>query len=141
MAELKTRQNDDDPQALLDTIEDERKRNDAGRLLRLMSDETGETPKRWGPTMIGFGSFHYRYASGHEGDTMKVGFAPRKTALTLYGLQGHPRSEELLAALGTFSLGKGCVYVKRLDDVDTDVLRELIAHAHAEAGDSPGSRT
>ncbi|MET0842281.1 MAG: DUF1801 domain-containing protein [Mycetocola sp.] len=133
MAAPKTQQTDEDPQALIDGIEDERKRADADRLLRLMADVTGEPPKLWGPTMIGFGSFHYRYASGHEGDTMKVGFAPRKTALTLYGLQGHARSAELLSGLGKHTLGKGCVYIKRLDDVDTDVLRELVAYAHAEA--------
>jgi hypothetical protein len=140
MAALKTQQNDGDPRSLIDSIEDDRKREDAARLLRLMADATGEPPKLWGSAMIGFGSFHYRYASGREGDTMKVGFAPRKTALTLYGLQGHTRSEELLSALGTHSLGKGCVYLKRLDDVDPDVLRELVAHAHAEAAGSLDSR-
>ena len=133
MADLKTRQNDDDPQAVIEAIESASKRADAAHLLRLMSEATGDHPKLWGSSMIGFGSFHYRYASGHEGDTMKVGFAPRKTALTLYGLQGHPRSEDLLATLGKHTLGKGCVYVKRLDDIDTDVLRELIAHSYAEA--------
>jgi hypothetical protein len=132
-AALKTQQNDGDPQALIDGIGDERKRDDAARLLGLMADVTGEPAKLWGPTMIGFGSFHYRYASGHEGDTMKVGFAPRKTALTLYGLLGHARSGELLAGLGKHTLGKGCVYVKRLDDIDVDVLRELVAYAHGEA--------
>ena len=123
----------ENPQALLDAIEDERKREDATRLLRLMAEATGEPPMLWGTSMIGFGSFHYRYASGHEGDTMKVGFAPRKTALTLYGLQGHARSGELLSRLGKHTLGKGCVYIKRLDDVDIEVLRDLVVHAHAEA--------
>ena len=133
MADLKTRQNNDDPQALIEAIESERRRADAARLLSLMTEATGDSPKMWGTSMIGFGSFHYRYASGHEGDTMRVGFAPRKTALTLYGLQGHPRSEALLDSLGTYTLGKGCVYIKRLDDVDVDVLRELVVHAYAEA--------
>ena len=133
MADLKTQQNDDDPQALIAAIESEPRRADAARLLSLMEEATGESPTMWGPTIIGFGSFHYRYASGHEGDTMRVGFAPRKTALTLYGLQGHPRSEALLASLGTHTLGKGCVYVKRLDDVDIAVLRELVVHGYAEA--------
>jgi hypothetical protein len=133
MADPKTTQNDGDPQALIESIESETKRADAAQLLRLMADATGDQPKMWGPTMIGFGSFHYRYASGHEGDTMKVGFAPRKTALTLYGLQGHPNSDALLASLGTHTRGKGCVYVKRLQDVDTAVLRELVAYAYAQA--------
>ncbi len=137
MADLKTQPHDGDPQALIETIEDERKRADAARLVHLMAEATGEKPVLWGPSIIGFGSFHYRYATGREGDTMRVGFAPRKTALTLYGLQGHARSEELLATLGKFTLGKGCVYIKRLDDVNEDVLRELVAHAYTDA--SPNS--
>lgn len=139
MADPKTRQNDEDPQAVIEAIEDKTKRADAARLLRLMAETTGDKPKLWGSSMIGFGSFHYRYASGHEGDTMKVGFAPRKTALTLYGLQGHSRSTEILASLGKYTLGKGCVYIKRLDDVDIEVLRELIAHGYAESESSLNS--
>jgi hypothetical protein len=133
MAEPKTTQNDGDPQTVIESIESETKRADAAELLRLMAEATGDQPKMWGPSIIGFGSFHYRYASGHEGDTMKVGFAPRKTALTLYGLQGHPNSDALLASLGKHTLGKGCVYVKRLDDVDTAVLRELVAYSYEQA--------
>ncbi|MCU1560903.1 DUF1801 domain-containing protein [Mycetocola sp.] len=133
MAAPKTQQNDEDPHALIDAIEDAREREDAARLLCLMGDATGEPPRRWGPTMIGFGSFHYRYASGREGDSMKVGFAPRKTALTLYGLQGDARSEELLSVLGKHTLGKGCAYIERLDDVDIEVLRNLVRHPRAEA--------
>jgi hypothetical protein len=138
MAELKTTQNDNDPQAVIEAIENEAKRADAARLLHLMAEATGDSPKLWGSSMIGFGSFHYRYASGHEGDTMKVGFAARKTALTLYGLQGHPRSDDLLATLGTHTLGKGCVYIKRLDDVNADVLRDLVSYAYSEADGSSG---
>ncbi|GGE83782.1 DUF1801 domain-containing protein [Mycetocola zhadangensis] len=141
MAELKTTQNDNDPQAVIEAIESATKRADAAHLLHLMSEATGDHPKLWGTSMIGFGSFHYRYASGHEGDSMRVGFAPRKTALTLYGLQGHPRSEDLLASLGKFTLGKGCVYVKRLEDVDTNVLRQLITHAYEEAETTLDSAT
>ncbi|MCP2030203.1 hypothetical protein L1277_000267 [Okibacterium sp. HSC-33S16] len=141
MADLKTTQNDTDPQTVIESIESEAKRADAARLLRLMAEATGDQPKLWGPSMIGFGSFHYRYASGHEGDTMKVGFAPRKTALTFYGLQGHPNSDKLLASLGTHTLGKGCVYVKRLDDIDTDVLRELVAYAYANAEETLSSHS
>ncbi|AWB88014.1 DUF1801 domain-containing protein [Mycetocola zhujimingii] len=136
MTALKTAPRDRDPQALIETIEDERKRADAARLIHLMADATGEQPQLWGPSIVGFGSFHYRYATGREGDTMKVGFAPRKNALTLYGLQGHAQSNQLLASLGKFTLGKGCVYIKRLDDIDLYVLRELIAHAYAEADGS-----
>ena len=135
MAEQKTLPSASDPIEFLRSVDNDSRREDAERLLTIMTDVTGESPVMWGPTMIGFGAFHYRYASGHEGDSMKVGFSPRASALTLYGLQGHPGSADLLERLGSHTLGKGCVYVKKLENVDEDVLRELIAHgyAHAEA--------
>lgn len=133
MAEQKTVQTASDPDEFLASIENEKRRTDAVLLRAIMAEVTGEDAAMWGPSMVGFGSFHYRYASGHEGDTMKVGFAPRKTAMTLYGLQGHPSSDELLTRLGPHTLGKGCVYIKKLESVDEDVLRELIAHAYANA--------
>lgn len=140
MAEQKTLPTTTDPASFLASVEDPRRREDAERLLAMMTDVTGEPAVMWGPSMIGFGTFHYRYASGHSGDTMKVGFSPRKTALTLYGLQGHPDSADLLARMGPHTLGKGCVYVKKLDSVDESVLRELIAHAfeHAEGSLNSG---
>ncbi|GHD52284.1 DUF1801 domain-containing protein [Mycetocola manganoxydans] len=133
MAEQKTVQTASDPDEFLASIENEKRRTDAVLLRAIMAEVTGEDAAMWGPSMVGFGSFHYRYASGHEGDTMKVGFAPRKTAMTLYGLQGHPSSDELLTRLGPHTLGKGCVYIKKLGSVDENVLRELIAHAYANA--------
>ncbi|MET0933359.1 MAG: DUF1801 domain-containing protein [Mycetocola sp.] len=133
MTEQKTVPTAADPDSFLASIDDERRRTDAERLLAIMTEVTGEEAVMWGPSMVGFGTFHYRYASGHEGDTMKVGFAPRKTALTLYGLQGHPGSAELLERLGQYTLGKGCVYVKRLENIDDGVLRQLIAHAYENA--------
>ena len=135
MAEQKTVPTASDPATFLRTVDDERRRKDAERMLAIMTEVTGEEAVLWGTSLIGFGSVHYRYASGHEGDTVKVGFAPRKNALTLYGLQGHPQSAELLAELGPHTLGKGCVYLKKLDGVDEGVLRKLIAHGyeHAEA--------
>ncbi|MET0843223.1 MAG: DUF1801 domain-containing protein [Mycetocola sp.] len=135
MAEQKTLPSSSDPAEFLRSVESDARRADAERLLAIMTDVTGEQPVMWGPSMIGFGSVHYRYASGHEGDSMKVGFSPRKSALTLYGLQGHPGSADLLERLGPHTLGKGCVYLKKLDAVDGDVLRELIAHgfSHAES--------
>lgn len=141
MAEQKTVQTATDPASFLATVDDPRRREDAERLLALMTDVTGERAVMWGPSMIGFGTFHYRYASGHQGDAMKVGFSPRKTALTLYGLQGHPGSADLLAQLGPHTLGKGCVYIKKLDSVDEGVLRALIAHGfeHAEESLNSGS--
>lgn len=133
MTEQKTVPTAADPDSFLGSIDNERRRTDAERLRTIMTEVTGEEPVMWGPSMVGFGSYHYRYASGHEGDTMRVGFAPRKTALTLYGLQGHPGSTELLERLGQYTLGKGCVYVKNLENVDEDVLRQLIAHAYESA--------
>jgi hypothetical protein len=93
---------------------------------------SGEPPVMWGPSMIGFGFRHYRYASGHEGDTFVVGFSPRKAALVIYGVYSeYDDSASVLASLGAVTAGKGCVYVKRLDAVDLDVLEGLIARAVA----------
>jgi hypothetical protein len=118
---------------LIDRVKVERRRADARRLLALMRDVTGEEPELWPGGIIGFGAYHYRYATGREGDTVKVGFAPRASALVLYGLirrygldaadLEHP---DLFERLGKYTTGKGCLYVKYLDDVDTDVLAELI---------------
>jgi hypothetical protein len=91
-----------------------------------MRDITGEEPKMWGPTMVGFGSYHYRYASGHEGDTFLTGFSPRKSNLTLYVTSGFGAQEELMAKLGKYKTGKSCLYIKRLDDIDRGLLRTLI---------------
>lgn len=133
MSEQKTVPTSADPDTVLSAIDDDRRRADAERLRAIMTEVTGEEPVMWGPSMVGFGAFHYRYASGHEGDTMKVGFASRATALTLYGLQGHPGSAELLERLGPHTLGKGCVYVKKLESVDEGVLRQLIAVGYENA--------
>lgn len=136
MSENITKPTDLNPDEFIASLASERRRADGARLLEIMREVTGEEAVMWGPTMIGFGMFHYRYASGREGDTMKVGFSPRSTAISLYGLQGHARSVELLAVLGAHTLGKGCVYVKKLSDVNETVLRELIRHAHENAAGS-----
>ena len=133
MSENTTKPTAASPDEFVAAVANERRRTDGARLLEIMREVTGDDAVMWGPTMIGFGTFHYRYASGREGDTMKVGFAPRSTAISLYGLQGHARSEELLASLGTFTLGAGCVYVKKLADIDESVLRELVRHAYDNA--------
>jgi hypothetical protein len=119
-----------DPHALIAAIPDPQKRDDCRELLTLMQEATGEPPVLWGSTIVGFGTFHYRYASGREGDTATVGFAPRKDAITLYGVLDHEPEAEQLERLGKHKLGKGCVYVKRLSDVDAGVLRELITTAY-----------
>ncbi|MAS38305.1 MAG: hypothetical protein CL610_30185 [Anaerolineaceae bacterium] len=126
MAENKTKATDQSVQAFLEGVEDERKREDSFALLQLMQDVTGEEARMWGDSIIGFGSYHYKYASGREGDAMLAGFSPRKQALTLYIMAGFDEYDSLLDKLGKYKTGKSCLYVKKLDDVDTDVLKELV---------------
>ena len=105
----------------------ERRRDDARRLCAMMQEITGEPPAMWGPTIVGFGSYHYRYASGHGGDSALAGFAPRRQHLVIYLVGGfEDRHRSVLARLGPHQTGTGCLYLKRLDDVDQDALRELI---------------
>jgi Domain of unknown function (DU1801) len=111
----------------LESVPDERRRADARRLCELMQKVTGELPAMWGGGIVGFGQYHYRYASGHEGDAPLTGFAPRAQHLVLYLDAGYEApAAEMLARLGPHKTGKGCLYVKRLDAVDQNVLRELI---------------
>ena len=114
-----------DVEAFLASIPDSGRRADALTLCALMQEITGEPPAMWGSSIIGFGSYHYRYESGREGDSALAGFAPRKQATVVY-LDPDSRAAELLDRLGPVKTGKGCVYVKRLDDIDRDALRELI---------------
>jgi hypothetical protein len=132
--EPKTRATSDSVEEFLAAVADERRRRDALAVCALMAEVTGEPPRMWGASMVGFGQHHYRYASGHEGDTFLIGFAPRRTALTVYLMDGFDGREELLARLGKHSTGKACLYIKRLDDVDVDVLRELVAASVANRG-------
>jgi hypothetical protein len=123
----KTQPTGADVEAFLDAVPDERRRADARTLCALLADATGEPPVLWGATIVGFGSYHYRYESGHEGTSALVGFSPRKPHLVLYLAGGfEDRHARLLARLGPHKTGKGCLYLKRLDDVDLDVLRELV---------------
>ncbi|WP_157155018.1 MULTISPECIES: DUF1801 domain-containing protein [unclassified Diaminobutyricimonas] len=121
------------PAEFIQTIPEDKRREQGERVLALMSDATGDAPTMWGPTMIGYGSQHYKYASGREGDWPKVGFAPRKAAITFYGLLDHEELLPLLEKLGKHTTGKGCVYVKKLEDVDESVLRELVSRAYGLA--------
>ena len=132
MSELKTRQNDGDVDAYLDSVENPRRRDDALRVLTLMREITGEVPRMWGSSIVGFGSYHYTYASGREGDWPVVGFAPRKQNLVLYIMPGFAGYEALLARLGKHRTGKSCLYVNRLDDIDPDVLEELVRESVAD---------
>ena len=117
----------DDVAAFLDAIPDDRRREDARELCALMQEVTGEPPAVWGGGIVGFGSYHYRYESGHEGDSALASFAPRKRATVVY-LAGYFEGEEaaLVERLGPVKTGRGCVYIKRLGDVDGDALRELV---------------
>lgn len=126
MPENKTKPTKVSPAAFLKRVENEQRRRDGDELLRVMEAITGEPPKMWGPSIIGFGKYHYKYESGHEGDTMIVGFSPRKQNLVLY-LGSVLDNKRLMAKLGKHKRGKGCLYVNKLDDIDRDVLRELIA--------------
>lgn len=131
MAENKTQRNDGDVLAYLESVENKRRREDSLVVLKLMEEVTGEPAEMWGTSIVGFGSYHYRYASGREGDFMLTGFAPRKQALTLYIMGGHERHEDLFAKLGKFRTGSSCLYINKLADVDMAVLRELIAESVA----------
>jgi Domain of unknown function (DU1801) len=131
MTANKTSPNELSVAVFVDGLTDEIRRADANVLVKLMKDATGEEPKMWGPSIIGFGSYHYRYESGREGDMMLVGFSPRKAATVLYGVRGASDSESLLAQLGKFKTEKGCVSIKRLADVDQRVLKDLIVKAFA----------
>jgi len=126
MAELKTRPNDTSVEEFLNGVADEQKREDCFTIVELMKKATGAEPKMWGDSIVGFGTYHYKYASGREGDWMLVGFSPRKQNLTLYIMSGFSRYEELMKSLGKHSTGKSCLYIKRLDDIDMPTLRTLV---------------
>jgi hypothetical protein len=126
MTELKTKRNKGDVKAFLNSVPDEKKRQDSFEILELMQEVTGMQPEMWGDSIVGFGSYHYKYASGREGDWMLTGFSPRKQNLTLYIMPGFEKYDQLLSKLGKHSIGKSCLYVKKLEDVDTDVLKELV---------------
>src|SRR5215203_6409456 len=129
MAEVKTKVNEGSVNQFLDSVADEAKRNDSYLLLKMMQKATKNEARMWGDSIVGFGDYHYVGKSGREGDWFLAGLSPRKQNLTLYMLGGWEQHAELLAKLGKHSLGKGCLYIKRLDDVDMSVLNKLIAEA------------
>ena len=126
MYELKTKENDNSVIEFIDKIENVKKLEDAYKLLDIFTETTGLKAKMWGTSMIGFGSYHYKYDSGHEGDTMIVGFSPRKSKISLYLAPGLTEREELLRDFGKHTAGKACVYINKLSDIDVEVLKELI---------------
>ena len=126
MAELKTKLNDNSVIDFLDKVEDADKRRDSFEILKLMRQITGAEPKMWGDSIVGFGSYHYRYKSGREGDWMLTGFSPRKQNISVYIMCGFQHVEDQMKKLGKHKTGASCLYIKRLSDVDLNVLSEII---------------
>ena len=126
MTQLKTKQTNESVTDFIEKIENPIRREDARRLLDIFTETSGYPAKMWGDSIIGFGSYHYKYASGHEGDAALVGFSPRKAKVSLYFAAGDSEREKLLSQLGKHKSGKGCVYINQLADIDEDVLTKLI---------------
>jgi hypothetical protein len=132
MYEAKTKPTDLSVAAYLEAIEDASRRRDCMELAALMRRVTGCEPKMWGSSIVGFDSYHYRYASGHEGDSCVVGFSSRKGDISVYLLAGYEGAEALLAQLGKHKIGKACLYIKRLADVQLPILDQLVVRSVAE---------
>lgn len=132
MSQRKTMENSADVNAFLDAVENPRRRSDARQLLALMRKVTGAPPKMWGPSIVGFGKYHYRYASGREGESLRVGFSPRKQNLVIYIMPGFSDYGEILEQLGKFRTGRSCLYVNKLDDVDLVLLEQLVRESFRE---------
>lgn len=131
-AKNKTTENDNSVTDFLDSVTGKSRRADCCKLIELFSEETGFYPKMWGPAIIGFGSVHYKYASGREGDMPLTAFSPRKQAITLYFESDYEGREALLARLGKHTTAKVCVYIKKLDDIDLEILKKMIAASTAK---------
>jgi hypothetical protein len=126
MAEIKTKPTEVSVTDFIAKAESEQVRDDCRTLVKLMKKVTGSAPKMWGPTIIGFGQYHYKYKSGHEGDMCLTGFSPRKGNLTLYVMDEFAQRDALLKKLGKFKASKACLYVKKLADIDLDVLEKIV---------------
>ena len=129
MSELKTQPNDKSVDSFLNTIEDNSKKEDAFKLLNLMKSATHEEPRMWGDSIIGFGAYHYKYESGREGDWFITGFSPRKNNFSVYIMPGFSRYDDLMKDLGKHKTGKSCLYINRLSEINSDVLRNLISES------------
>ncbi len=127
--ELKTKKNKASIEKFIAAVESEEKRKDCETLLKLMRDVTGDEGAMWGGSIVGFGKYSYKYASGHSGEWFLTGFSPRKQNLTLYIMSGFDRYEELMGRLGKHTTGKSCLYVKRLSDIDMKVLKDLVVES------------
>jgi len=140
MVENKTKATTLSVPAYINALGDPTRRSDAKELAQLMQRASGEKPKLWGPSIIGFGSYHYRYDSGREGDMPLISFSPRKAALVLYSMLDHSKAKPLLPKLGKHTTGKGCLYIRKLADVDKNVLETLIGNPVAHNGARKGTR-
>ena len=141
MPENKTKATNVSVTAYIDGLSDPRQRSDAKELVELMQRASGEKPRLWGPSIVGFGSYHYKYESGREGDMPLISFSPRKAAMVLYSMLADAEAKTVLAKLGKHTTGKGCLYIKKLADVDKRVLETLIknAVAHGRARENGAS--
>lgn len=126
MAENKTQATGASVAAFINSIDDKQQRADARKVAAMMRKATGKRAKLWGPSIVGYGAYHYKYASGREGDFLMTGFSPRKQALTVYVIPGFTPFEALMNKLGKYKTGKSCLYIKRLSDVDEKILEQLI---------------
>lgn len=131
MYELKTKETDNSVIEFIEAIENPKKREDAYKLLDIFTETTNYEAKMWGPSIIGFGSYHYKYKSGHEGEAPLVGFSPRKAKISLYFATGDTKREELLKSFGKHTTGKACVYINKLADINVDALKALIKQSIA----------
>lgn len=131
MGENKTQVTKENPEKFLNTIEDKVKREDSLAILKLMKKITGEKPKMWGPSIVGFGDYHYKYESGREGDFFITGFSPRKQNLTIYIMPGFDKYEDLLLKLGKYKTSVSCLYIKRLSDIDINILEKMIKESYS----------
>lgn len=126
MAELKTKPNDKSVDEFLKKVDNQNKKDDCYEILHIMKEVTQDEPRMWGDSIIGFGTYHYKYASGREGDWFLTGFSPRKQNLTLYIMSGFEKYDKLLKRLGKYKTGKSCLYINKLQDINKDVLKELV---------------
>ena len=141
MAEAKTKPTNESVNEFLNQISDEDRRADCVQVAKIMEEVTGEKPKMWGPSIVGFGTYHYKYASGREGDWPVTGFSPRKKDLTLYIMMGFEKQGELMEKLGKHSVGKSCLYIKRLSDIHIPTLKKLIKVSVKDLKDYTKSKT
>jgi hypothetical protein len=129
MAKNKTVETEESVSAYLGAIPDEKRRNDFKVLVEIFSKASGFEPKMWGPAIVGFGTYHYKYDSGHEGDAPRAGLSSRVNAITLYLATAFADSEELLSKFGKYKTSKACIYIKKLEDIDTAVLEEMVKNS------------